>query len=134
MGLQAFSLSTRSLKLPRMSMSFWTDILDAFATLCQSEEEVVDDVLQELLKMSVITRTINPFNTPIAVVDQNGKFRVSFDARKLEKHVASFKLQKQNIVIIWRRWSKFWKGEVPGYRVCTSGIVPQYEYLDRIHA
>jgi len=52
--------------------------------LSQREEEIVDEEVDELLKMGVITRSTSPFNTPIVVVEQKGKSRVSFDCHVFE--------------------------------------------------
>jgi hypothetical protein len=55
--------------------------------LSQREEQILDEEVAELLKMGAITRLTSPFNTPIVVVEQNGKSRVCFDFRELNKHV-----------------------------------------------
>ena len=53
-------------------------------------EEIVDEEVDELLKMDAITRSTNPFNTSIVVVEQKGKSRVCCDFRELNKHVENF--------------------------------------------
>ena len=55
--------------------------------LSQREEKIVDEAVDEFLKMGAITRSTSPFNTPIVVVEQKGKSRVCFDFRELNKHV-----------------------------------------------
>jgi hypothetical protein len=55
--------------------------------LSRREEQIVDEEVDELLKMGAITRSTSPFNTPIVVVEQKGKSRVCFDFRELNKHV-----------------------------------------------
>jgi hypothetical protein len=55
--------------------------------MSQREEQIVDEEVDELLKMGAITRLTSPFNTAIVVVEQKGKSRVCFDSRELNKHV-----------------------------------------------
>jgi hypothetical protein len=71
--------------------------------LLQREEQIVDEEVDELVKVGAITRSTSPFNIPIVVVEQKGKSTVCFDFRKLNKHVDNSRYPLPRIRVLLER-------------------------------